>query len=234
MRRNLSMRLLPFVLVPMLFSVTAAADILYTTLVNPGGQSSTSGYAIGSNYYGGNAIAMPFTLTAGATLNDAVLALGHSSGSGANVPYTLYIESRAANGAPGSIIATLTQVGIVPLISWPFPANWDVTFNCGGGPCNINLAAGSYWLVPFQSNRYTDDVWMYALGTGRTTNYYSSQETCLGATCTGIGTWTAGNRQTAAYQIDGAWNQVPEPGSALLLGAGLLGLTAIIRRKFLA
>ena len=119
----------------------ASADVVYTTF-GPSGQYDVNvnhGWAISGSCCSNQVEAEPFTLGAGTTVADAVLAVGNLSGG--DTPVNVYIESDSG-GVPGSIIATLSQAGTI----LPYSNGWDgglVTFTCSG----CTLGAGSYWLV---------------------------------------------------------------------------------------
>jgi len=135
-------------------SASAVGPVLYTTLGPNGQYDPYSGYVVGGSNH--QVMAAPFTFSAGATVGDVVLALGHLGGT-SNNPVDVYIESDNG-GLPGTIIASLTQVGTIP----PWLGNaWSlVTFNCSGVQCT--LGAGSYWLVVFEPDAYSGQGWNYA------------------------------------------------------------------------
>lgn len=201
-------------------SVSAAAgDILYTTL-GPGGayDGSNGSFVDGSNYYN-TVTANMFTLGSGATVADAVLALGNFLGN--NNPVTVYIESNNA-GVPGSIIATLSQNGTI--LPWGNGNGGGlVTFNCSGAQCA--LAAGSYWLVAWEQDPNTQQIW---------DNAYQDNQGNLAFNSDGspTGPWMPFFDTANAFQIDGV--PVPEPGTLLVLIPALLGVGYGLRRKLLA
>ncbi len=205
----------------MVCSVSAAAgDILYTTLGPGGAYDGSSGYFVdGSNYYN-TVIANPFTLSAGATVANAVLALGNNLGN--NNPVTVYIESNNG-GVPGSIIATLSQSGTI--LPWGNGSGGGlVTFNCSGAQCA--LGAGSYWLVASEQDPNTQQIWDYA---------YQDQQGNLAYNGSGspTGPWSSFFDIENAFEIDGP-SPVPEPGALLVLIPGLLGAGYGLRRKLLS
>jgi PEP-CTERM motif-containing protein len=202
----------------MICSVNAAAgDILYTTLGPGGAYDGSNGYFVdGSNYYN-TVMANSFSLGAGATVADAVLALGNYMGN--NNPVTLYVESNNG-GVPGSIIATLSQSGTI--LPWGNGSGGGlVTFNCSGAQCA--LPAGSYWLVAWEPDPNTQQVWDYA---------YQDQLGNLAFNSFGspTGPWTQAFDIENAFQID----SVPEPATLLVLIPGLLGAGYGLRRKLLS
>jgi hypothetical protein len=202
-------------------SVSAAAgDILYTTLGPGSAYDGTNGYFVdGSNYYD-TVTADSFTLGSGATVANAVLALGNSPGN--NNPVTLYIESNNG-GVPGSITATLSQVGTI--LPWGNGSGGGlVTFSCSGAQCA--LAAGSYWLVAWEQDPNTQQVWDLA---------YQDQSGNVAFNSSGspTGPWMAGFYSENAFQIDGA-SPIPEPGALLVLFSGLLSAGYGLRRRLLA
>jgi len=204
----------------MVCSVSAAAgDMLYTTL-GPGGQyDGSNGYFVdGSNYYN-TVTANMFTLGAAGTVADAVLALGNFLGN--NGAVTLYIESNSG-GMPGNIIATLSQSGTI--LPWGNGNGGGlVTFNCSGAQCA--LAAGSYWLVAWEQDPNTQQIWDYA---------YQDNQGNLAFNGSGspTGPWGSFFDTANAFQIDGV--PVPEPDTLLVLIPGLLSVGYGLRRKLLA
>ncbi len=204
----------------MICSVNAAAgDILYSTLGPGGAYDGSNGYFVdGSNYYN-TVTANMFTLGSGATVADAVLALGNFLGN--NNPVTVYIESNSG-GVPGNIIATLSQNGTI--LPWGNGNGGGlVTFNCSGPQCA--LAAGSYWLVAAEKDPNTQQIWDYAYQDNLGNLAYNGSGSPTGP-------WTPFFDIANAFEIDGA-SPVTEPGALLVLIPGLLAAGYGLRRKLL-
>jgi hypothetical protein len=205
----------------MICSVSASAgSVLYTTLGPNGEYDGTQDYLIGGRGPVQEVVANEFTLNAGATVGDAVLALGYFLG--LDPPMDVYIESNNG-GLPGSIIASLTQVGTIP--PWFGTGGGLVTFNCSGAQCT--LGAGSYWLVAFQPDSNSQDLWAFAYQ-DQPNNMAYKRYNLIGS---GIGPWNGFFASQGAFRIDGASGTTPEPGSVILLGSGLLGVAGVVRRR---
>ena len=120
-------------------------------------------------------------------------------------------------GGPGALIAT-----------GYFPGTGGETFigNVGGFPIYVywlyfhsfDLAPGSYWASVVPDLGFPPQ-WGWATGTGSDPGYQ-----CFFGACglTGLG---------FAYAVDG--RPIPEPGTLIMLGTGILGLAGSLRRKLL-
>jgi hypothetical protein len=191
---------------------TASADVLYTSLGPNGEYDTGAGYFVdGSNYYN-QVLSLPFTPSSSQNLLDAVLALGNYQGS--NNPVNLYLQADNG-GMPGTTLATLTQQGTIP----PFPGGL-VTFTCAG--CGVVNAGTQYWITAWEPDPNTEQAWMFA---------YQDQQGTLAFNQLGSidGPWNLYGGTIMGMRIDGA---VPEPGTLVLLGSGLLAAVGGIRRKF--
>ena len=198
----------------------AAGDILYTTLGPGGAYDGTNGYFVDGVNYFNTVVANQFTLGSGATVADAMLALGNFQGN--NNPVTVYIESNNG-GVPGSIIATLTQNGAI--LPWGNGNGGGlVTFNCSGAGCA--LGAGSYWLVAQEQDANTQQVWDFAYQDALGNIAFNESGSATGP-------WISTFDTENAFQIDGV-TPVPEPAALLVLIPGLLGAAYGLRRKLLA
>jgi PEP-CTERM motif len=136
-------------------------------------------------------------------------------------PISLFTLTFYANngGIPGSPLATggftsfnemfLGNVNGFPIYSY------DLYF----GP--FNMAPGTYWASVVPDLGFPPQ-WGWATATGGTgTGGYQ----CFFGTCGATGT-------DFAYAIDGT-PTVPEPGTLIMLGTGILGLAGTLRRKLL-
>jgi hypothetical protein len=206
--------------VSMIASLTASADSLFTTLGPGGAYDHGGGATVNGSAYSNQVIGNPFSLVSAGTVTDALLALGYIPFT--NNPINIFIESDSG-GSPGSVLATLTQVGTIP----PFRSGGGlVTFDCSGAGCI--LGAGNYWLVALEPNANTNQAWYYN---------YQDQVTPIAIDQLGspTGLTVLGGNPGDAFQIEGSpSSDTPEPSSFLLLGSGLLGLASLIKRKLTA
>ncbi len=205
--------LLAFVAVfTMALCATASADVLYTSLGPNGEYDTGSGYFVdGSNYYN-QVLSLPFTPSETTTMTDAVLALGNYAGG--NNPVSLYLMSDNG-GQPGNVLATLTQQGTIP----PFPGGL-VQFNCNG--CGTVNSGTQYWITAWEQDPNTEQAWMFA---------YQDQQGTLAFNQLGSinGPWNIYGGTIMGMRVDGG---VPEPGTLVLMGSGLLAAIGGLRRKF--
>jgi hypothetical protein len=200
-----------------LVSRPVSASILYTTLVGSSYDTTNGGVGVNGSNYNNQVIGQPFTLGAGATVGDAVLALGNLEGS--DNPVNVYIESDSVSGLPGVIISQLSQVGTI--LPWSNGSRGGlVTFTCS---VDCTLGAGSYWLVALETDSASFQAWDWAFGDPSGPQAYNF----VGSP---TGPWIGPDSSTeAAFQIDGS--TIPEPGSLILLGSGLLGFAGVVRRR---
>ena len=209
-----------------LTSRPATAGVLYSNLGPSNEFDATAGFYVEGTKYNGQTMATPFLLGAGATVGDAVLGLGNYGFSTGNIPLDLYIESDNS-GLPGSVLATLTQVGTIPpFTNGGFPPTYTsglVTFTCASG---CTLAAGSYWLVALEPDAGSLQVWAFDYLDARTNYTFNALNSATGP-------WQQPTilDTAVAFRIDGADTTTPEPGSLILLASGLLGLAGLVRRR---
>jgi hypothetical protein len=205
-------------LVGAIAAVPTFADVPLVSTLGPGGTfDTTNGDYVDSTGGADQVVADPFSLSFGAAVSDAQLALGNVSGN--NDPVNVYIESDNA-GSPGSIIASLTQAETIgPYVIGPGGGGL-VTFNCSGPACT--LAAGSYWLVAQEPDAGTEQEWNWSFNDART-------NLAINHVGSATGPWITTTGIENGFELDGA--PTPEPSSFLLLGSGLAGLAGMLRRK---
>jgi hypothetical protein len=199
----------------LLCATAGATDVLYTTLGPNGEYDTASGYFVdGANYYN-QVLALPFTPNQTENMVDAVLALGNYSGG--NSPINAYLALDDGFNEPGTIIATLTQQGTIP----PFTSGGGlVTFNCNG--CGQVNTGTQYWVIAQEQDPNTEQAWMFA---------YQDQSGHIAFDQNGSenGPWNQFDGTTSGFRVDG---EVPEPGTLIMLGSGIVAAAAGLRRKF--
>ena len=193
-----------------------ATDILYSTLGPNGEYDTGSGYFVdGANFFN-QVIAMPFTPSKSENVADAVLALGNFAGG--NSPVNVFLESDAS-GVPGNILATFTQQGTIQ----PFTSGGSlITFNNCTGTCAVSTAT-QYWIVAQETDPGTEQAWMFA---------YQDQTgpAAFNQLGSATGPWNQFNSTLTGFRVDGS--AVPEPGTLVMLGSGIVAAAAGLRRKF--
>lgn len=195
-------------------ATAGATDVLFTNLGPNGEYDTTNGWLVNGAQYNNQVIAMPFTPTKNESVSDAVLALGYYGGN--NTAVSLYLESDAS-GVPGSILATLTQQGTIP----PFTSGGGlVQFNCAS--CPTLSTSNTYWMVAVEADAASDQVWMYNYGD--TTGPFA-----FNTSGSPTGPWFQYNSTNSGFRVDG--NGVPEPGTLVMFGSGILAAAAGLRRK---
>lgn len=121
--------------------------------------------------------------------------------------YSVYAYTGAGVGS----VAGLTYANLTAN-SWTLVGHYNSNASTGSKPINSSLFS-SYWLIGAYNGT----------GSGMDSKFdYFKLASVTGSACSG----TAGGQGCG-----GGNSQVPEPGSLLLVGVGLLGLTRITRRR---
>ena len=92
-------------------------------------------------------------------------------------------------------------------------------FNCNG--CGTVNAGTQYWIVAQETDPNTEQAWMYA---------YQDQTGELAFNQVGSqnGPWNLYDGTISGFRVDSG---VPEPGTFMMLGSGVLAAAAGLRRK---
>lgn len=202
------------IIAAVLSTMSANANVLYSTLGPSDEFDSSNGYFVdGSNFFN-QVIASPFTVSANSSLADVMVGLNNFAGS--NSPVDLFIASNAG-GVPGGILVSLTQVGVIP----PFNSMALTMFT---PDASLSLMVGTtYWLIAQETDPNTEQTWDFAFGDSQNGIAFNQ----LGSTS---GPWNQFFGTDVAFRVDGQMG-VPETGSSfLLLGLGLVGVVGFARR----
>ena len=213
MRRPTSFRIVSLIAAGLFCaSTTTRADVIYNTFGPGDSYDNTAGYDIGGSPGVNQAYAIPFVPTETATLTGATLALALEGG---NTQMILSLAS-SANGAPGSILNTFTQVGT------PGEEPQLIDFDCTG--CAVLTAGETYFLVATQSIG-SNSAWFFA-NSGAETVYFNANGTAFGP-------WTAVDGNLPAFDVEGtpSVSPVPEPPALLLLATGFGVLATAIKLR---
>lgn len=190
------------------------ADTIFTT----GGTPPTFGSSGLLTNVGASALAESFVPTESATLTDVILPLQTVDDPPGDMA-TVFIESSVAGVPSGTILDTLTTSGTITT------TGHNLTFTCT--VCSVLLAGTTYDIVVQQVAGPDLLQW-------ENTNPPVSGSIYLSSTPSPTPpSWTpSGDSSVPAFEVDGT--AVAEPSSLLLLGAGLLALAVMGRKKFAA
>jgi len=204
----------------LLAASSAKADTLYTTGGTPP-NFNPSTFQIGIGPTGES-----FVPTETATLTDVIVTLklgGEFSSSPAAV--TVYVESSSSGAPSGTILDTLTTTDAIT--NTPH----DLTFTCT--VCSQLVSGTTYDIVLQQTETGggAGTLWIPAFPNVFGTIYFDNSGD---PTSTSWDASTGVVNDIGAFEVDGTPVASPEPSSLLLLGAGLLALAFIGRKKFAA
>jgi hypothetical protein len=194
-------------MVPLFGDPLGPGQVLIYSNFGPGGSFEPFGSTIGSALGGPNeVVGDAFTTPAALRFADAQLAMFAFGGTSAAV----YLESNGA-GVPGTILDTLVEQS--PLTN---PAT-VVTFDCQ--LCPLLSAGSTYWIVVGEGNG--PSAW-------NTSNTIDNNANAVNLNGSVVGPWLVPGPR-GAFEVDGT--PVPEPGSIVLLGTALVGLSLAVRHK---
>jgi PEP-CTERM motif-containing protein len=129
------------------------------------------------------------------------------------------------NGVPGSsFFSYITSTGVsetsLGMVNG-FPIYlYDLNMRCFNGPCDVPVSGANYYWLSVVPDLGFPPQWGWATANVGNNGGYQ----CFFGTCGGTGT-------SFAFALDG--KAIPEPGTLIMLGTGILGLAGTLRRKLL-
>ncbi len=196
-----------------ILSIPAAADTVYNNFNTGDTYDCCSGWdASGPGGPDGQVTnAQEFTAGASAVVNqiDLAVSLLQGDGSGTAALYTV-----GGNGVPGSLLG-----------AWSFTTQQNFGQCCAVQTIDINsgplLTQGTQYFMVLSASGENVDVW--------NTNTTGAQGLVLVSRDNG-NTWSnGGGSLLSAFRIEGT--EVPEPGTLVMMGSGVLAAAAGLRRK---
>jgi hypothetical protein len=202
----------------LLCAANAGADTLLYTNLGPNGEYDTAnGYFVdGANYFN-QVLAEPFTPAINTNISYAELAMGHYDGN--NTAVNVYLAADDGLGEPGAIMESMTQVGVIPEFA---NGGGLVRFNCTA--CSALNSGQTYWVIALEPDAASEQVWMFA---------YQDAFGHLAFNQNGSnsGPWIGFDGTVSGFRVYGGGGGVPEPGTFVMLGSGVLAAAGILRRK---
>jgi len=149
-----------------------------------------------------------FTAGLSGAVNEIDIALALITGTG-NATVSLYTVGNT--GLPDVLLG-----------SWAVTAHNDVeTILVSNGP---DLASGTEYFMVLQADDVTWDAWDWNITGATGIDLFSTDN---------MNSWTNNGIQTlGAFRVLGQPTGVPEPGTLIMLGSGVLAAAGVIRRKF--
>lgn len=199
-----------------IFSGPAAADTVYSTY-GPGYATFPQGAGVGSYIYSSYDVMWGMAFTPSATFNLSQIDVTLFAGVG-SPGATIELRSDSS-GSPGAVLESWNFVDLPA-----YDTSYIAPLSAASTLDPLLLQGTQYWLVA----RATDPslgsyAWSISLSSG-------NPGFLTMANNVGGSEWEAAGPGPEAFDILGT--SVPEPGSLILLGAGLLGLVFIGRSRF--
>jgi len=193
--------------------IPAAADTIYNNFDAGDSYNCCNGWTVSGHGSPPGQFITANSFTAGATgfVTQIDLAVGVVTGDGGATAALYTVD----NGIPGTLLG-----------SWDFVAHQTFgnccaieTIDISGGP---QLTSGTDYFMVLTADNITWDAWNYNTTGATGLDLYSQDD---GQTWNSNGVTTIG-----AFRIEGT--EVPEPGTLVMLGSGIVAAAAGLRRKF--
>jgi PEP-CTERM motif-containing protein len=200
------MKKLLLLVAALLLPLFARADtVLYNNLGPGNSYNCCIGWTIGIGFTQGD----QFTASATANLSSIDIALAYASGPTNGDIVSLYTD---AGGMPGTLLEQWTATN---LPNFGTTSNSPIVLTSTNHP--LLMAGNQYWLIASPIDQNSNNPWNWN-DTGAVGNHYVNGSVSL-------------NTQGAFAVFGTTGGSVPEPASMFLLGTGLIGGAASLRKR---